>query len=99
MERTERFDQLMLDFGRAVRELRRARGWSAERLALRSPVTFSTVLDIERGNRDPRASTVLGLMDTLEASPEAMLLAVREARESDAGVEKLAAHDVTKEVA
>jgi transcriptional regulator with XRE-family HTH domain len=88
----------MLDFGRAVRELRRARGWSAERLALRSPVTFSTVLDIERGNRDPRASTVLGLMDTLEVSPEEMLVTLREAQQSIVGGETVA-HDGTRGVA
>jgi transcriptional regulator with XRE-family HTH domain len=99
MPRTGRFDRLMLDLGCAVGDLRRVRGWSPERFARRSPVTFSTVLDIERGKRDLRASTLVGLMDTLEVSPEEILAAVRVARERNARLDGVATQDATKGVA
>jgi transcriptional regulator with XRE-family HTH domain len=44
--------------GRAIRFLRESRGWGQHQLAARSGVTLGTVSDIERGQRDPKWSTV-----------------------------------------
>lgn len=57
-----------LGLGRAVRYLRKARGWDQQELAARSGVPLGTVSGIEGGQIDPRWSTVQGLCRGLEVT-------------------------------
>jgi transcriptional regulator with XRE-family HTH domain len=54
--------------GLAIRSLRESRGWGQHQLAARSGVTLGTVSDIERGQRDPKWSTVRRLCRDLEVT-------------------------------
>lgn len=56
-------------FGRAIRKRRRERDLSQQALAARAGMSFRHLGEIERGNRDPRVSTVRKLVDALELSP------------------------------
>lgn len=71
-------EQEMLNtFGKQVRSLRIARGWSGERLAQQSSLTIATVLTIERGGQEPLLSTVMLLMDALAVGPAELLADIR----------------------
>ena len=48
-------------FGLRVREARKAKGWSIERLSLESNVNKNYISDLERGKRNP----TLLIVDTL----------------------------------
>lgn len=54
--------------GLAIRSLRVSRGWGQHQLAARSGVTLGTVSDIERGQGDPKWSTVRQLCRGLEVT-------------------------------
>jgi transcriptional regulator with XRE-family HTH domain len=56
----------VLAFARALRRERRARDLKQEALATRAGMSAKHLGEIERGLRDPRLSTVLGLVDALE---------------------------------
>ena len=66
------YDPLKL-FGQHLARLRKARGWSQERLALESGLARSYVSGIERGLRNLALVNICILADTLEVPPSEML--------------------------
>lgn len=60
-------------FGQHLIELRKARGWSQERLALESGLARSYVGGIERGQRNLALINICILADTLGVTPSEML--------------------------
>lgn len=66
------YDPLQL-FGRHLAKLRKARGWSQERLALESQLARSYVGGIERGQRNIALVNICVLADTLGVPPAEML--------------------------
>jgi len=58
----------LLTFGRTIRRARRDRDLSQEALAARAGLSAKHVGEIERGNKDPRMTTVLKLAEALELS-------------------------------
>jgi transcriptional regulator with XRE-family HTH domain len=57
-------------FGRAVRQRRRLLDLSQQALAVRAGLSFRHIGEIERGNGDPRLSTVLKLLEALDVRPD-----------------------------
>jgi len=55
-------------FGREVRQLREARGWSQERLAGRAELNRSYMGEIERASAMPSLATAAKLAQALEVS-------------------------------
>jgi transcriptional regulator with XRE-family HTH domain len=53
-------------FGRRIRQLRNARGWSQERLAERASLDRSYIAGIEVGARNPSLKAVARLADALD---------------------------------
>ena len=66
------YDPLTL-FGKHLVELRRARGWSQEKLALESGLARSYVGGIERGKRNIALFNICVLADALGVTPAEML--------------------------
>ena len=66
------YDPLEL-FGKRLVELRKARGWSQERLALESGLARSYVGGIERGQRNIALYNICVLAETLNVEPSDML--------------------------
>lgn len=62
-------------FGRRLSELRKARGWSQERLALESGIARSYLGGVERGQRNIALLNILRLARTLECDPGQLLIA------------------------
>jgi transcriptional regulator with XRE-family HTH domain len=60
-------------FGQHLIELRKARGWSQERLALESGLARSYIGGIERGQRNLALINICILADTLAVPPAEML--------------------------
>ncbi len=60
-------------FGQHLIELRKAHGWSQERLALESGLARSYIGGIERGQRNLALINICILADTLKVSPSEML--------------------------
>ncbi len=60
-------------FGLHLVELRKARGWSQERLALESGLARSYIGGIERGQRNLALINICILADTLGVHPTEML--------------------------
>ncbi len=46
------------ELGRVVRTLRKAKGWTQERLANKAGLSRDAIIKLERGEREPRSSTV-----------------------------------------
>jgi transcriptional regulator with XRE-family HTH domain len=67
------YDPLAL-FGKRLMELRKARGWSQEKLALESGLARSYVGGIERGQRNIALYNICVLAETLGATPSEMLV-------------------------
>ncbi|MGF6875841.1 DNA-binding XRE family transcriptional regulator [Paraburkholderia sp. MM5477-R1] len=72
IEISMQYDPLAL-FGKRLVELRKARGWSQERLALESGLARSYVGGIERGQRNIALYNICVLASTLGVSPASML--------------------------
>jgi DNA-binding XRE family transcriptional regulator len=72
IEMSMQYDPLAL-FGRRLIALRKARGWSQERLALESGLARSYVGGIERGQRNIALYNICVLASTLGISPASML--------------------------
>lgn len=60
-------------FGRCLAELRKARGWSQERLALESGLARSYLGGVERGQRNIALLNILKLARTLDCHPGDLL--------------------------
>lgn len=61
-------------FGRRLAEIRRAKGWSQEKLALESGLARSYLGGVERGKRNIALLNICRLADTLEVpAPELMM--------------------------
>lgn len=65
-------DPLLL-FGQRLALLRRARGWSQERLALESGLARSYLGGVERGQRNIAILNILRLAEALECPPSELL--------------------------
>jgi transcriptional regulator with XRE-family HTH domain len=65
-------DPLML-FGLRLTELRKAKGWSQEWMALESGLARSYVSGIERGQRNLSLLNICRLAEALEVEPSALL--------------------------
>jgi transcriptional regulator with XRE-family HTH domain len=75
-------------FGLAVRELRRRRAISQERLALESQLDRTFISLLERGLRQPSLTTILQIAKALEVTPEELVASVtRMLAEKGGGVE------------
>lgn len=49
--------------------LRKQKGWSQEKLAVESNISYNTIIKIERGGiKNPKIGTVIKLAETLEIS-------------------------------
>jgi len=66
------YDPLKL-FGQHLVKLRKAHGWSQEKLALESGLARSYVSGIERGLRNVALQNICVLADTLGLEPKSML--------------------------
>lgn len=60
-------------FGRRVAELRRAKGWSQEKLALESGLARSYLGGVERGQRNIALVNICKLAEALEAAPSDLM--------------------------
>ncbi len=60
-------------FGQRLTEIRKARGWSQEKLALESGLARSYLGGVERGQRNIAVLNVLKLARTLECEPGDLL--------------------------
>lgn len=60
-------------FGRRLAEIRRAKGWSQEKLALESGVARSYLGGVERGQRNIALLNICKLAGTLEVPPGTLL--------------------------
>lgn len=67
-----KFHPLQL-FGEHLVELRKAKGWSQERLALESGLARSYIGGIERGQRNLALINICILAATLDVAPSEML--------------------------
>jgi XRE family transcriptional regulator, regulator of sulfur utilization len=65
------------EFGVRLRELRKSRGWSAERFAHECSLTMWTVSRIERGRQEPRLGTLFVLMRALSVSSSELIFLLR----------------------
>lgn len=63
----------LLLFGQRIVELRKAKGWSQEQLALESGLARSYVGGIERGQRNLALLNIYRLAETLGVPPAALL--------------------------
>jgi transcriptional regulator with XRE-family HTH domain len=64
-------------FGKRVRDLREARGWTQERLAESADLNWLQIGHIERGASDPKLSTILRLAKSLSVRPGELLDNIR----------------------
>lgn len=60
-------------FGRRLAKLRKAKGWSQEKLALESGVARSYLGGVERGQRNIALVNICKLAETLELPPAELM--------------------------
>ena len=60
-------------FGKRLAELRKAKGWSQEALALESGIARSYLGGVERGQRNIALVNICRLAEALELKPSALL--------------------------
>jgi transcriptional regulator with XRE-family HTH domain len=72
MSRAMNYHPLEL-FGQHLVDLRKAKGWSQEKLALESGLARSYIGGIERGQRNLALINICQLADTLGVAPSEML--------------------------
>ena len=63
----------MPTLGSAIRDARRTRGMTQERLALESGLQRKTIYEVENGKTDPRLTTIQRIAETLDLSPGDLL--------------------------
>jgi transcriptional regulator with XRE-family HTH domain len=74
-----------MTIGDRLKKARTKKGWSQRQLDFHSGVDFTTISKIERGERDPQASTIIRLCTALAISADDLLgLRVTEMRASPA---------------
>ncbi len=66
-------DPLLSEFGERLRELRRERGISQNKLVRRMDIDHVAIWRIEKGLREPRLKMILRLAKALGVPPEALL--------------------------
>lgn len=66
-------DDPKLLFGRRLAQLRRAKGWSQEKLALESELARSYLGGVERGQRNIALVNICKLADALELDPSVLM--------------------------
>jgi transcriptional regulator with XRE-family HTH domain len=66
-----------VEFGRHIREMREAKGWTLEHFADVAKMNELQIGHIERGASDPKLSTILKLARALKVSPAELLRAIR----------------------
>lgn len=66
-------EQTLQRFGENVRAARLARGWTQEDLAGYSGLAAVQVSRVERGKREIRLTTLIRLLDALNAAPAELL--------------------------
>ncbi len=55
-------------------ELRKQKGWTQERLAIESGISYNTLIKLERnGIKNPKIETVIKLADALEVSLDGLV--------------------------
>lgn len=69
-------------FGLKVVEVRKARGWSQERLSLESGMARSYLGGVERGKRNISLMAIVRLAETLTVTPSSLLEPPAERQES-----------------
>lgn len=60
-------------FGKRLAELRKAKGWSQEALALESGIARSYLGGVERGQRNIALVNICRLAETLEVKPSELM--------------------------
>jgi transcriptional regulator with XRE-family HTH domain len=68
--------EMLTVLGERIRALRTAKRWTCERLAHETSLTIATVSKAERGRGDMLLSTVLLIIDGLDATPCALLAGI-----------------------
>lgn len=61
-------------FGKRIRELRNAKGWSQEELAMKSGIHFTYVGSVERGERNIGLDNILRLARALDQHPSTLFV-------------------------
>ena len=57
-----------------LKELRKQKGWTQERLARESNISYHTLIKLEQNNiKNPKIETVIKLADALEVSLDALV--------------------------
>jgi transcriptional regulator with XRE-family HTH domain len=64
-------------FGRHLREVREAKGWTLEQFAEAARMNELQIGHIERGASDPKLSTILKLARALKVRPDELLRPLR----------------------
>jgi transcriptional regulator with XRE-family HTH domain len=64
---------ILKGFGRRVRELRKARGWTQEQLAEAADLHENYISRLETGEQEPGLFTILRLCQALETTPNGLL--------------------------
>jgi DNA-binding XRE family transcriptional regulator len=75
----------LLALAQTIRRLRRARELSQEALAARADINPKHLSEIERANKDPRATTVIRLADALGLTPAELYAHTEETPGGDGG--------------
>jgi transcriptional regulator with XRE-family HTH domain len=65
-------------FGQVIRELRKAKNYSQEKLAEKSNLDRTFISHLERGTKQPSLITIFQLAKALGISPAALILLVEE---------------------
>jgi transcriptional regulator with XRE-family HTH domain len=65
------------EFGKRVRRLREARGWTLESLAEKSGMHWTYVGSVERGARNISLVNIIRLADALEVDPSKLVKGLR----------------------
>ena len=68
------------NFGKILRQLRNAKGWSQEDLAVRLEVSRSHVGRLETGEKQPSLKMLFRLADTLEVPASTIILEMEQKR-------------------
>jgi len=64
-------------FGKRVRELREAKGWTLEKLGEAAGMNELQIGHIERGASDPKLSTIIKLAHALKTTPAELIRDVK----------------------